>query len=334
MVASMPAMPATGTWMPAMPATGTWMPAMLLTPCVCPALPSSPPPRVPDGEWGSSRGSPAAERARALPSIDFVISGEGPALLFLPGSFSTPAAWRPLQKLLPGGWCLAGTSLCGYGATAERRHVADVAMAHEVAVVREAALRLKRPVHLVGHSFGGTVALAAALSGAVEVASLALFEANPLALLRTGHPALHAEALDLSRRFAAAVAAGDPGAPGLVIDYWGQTGSFAALPAAVQDYCRLTAPANVLDWPCCLGFQAGPVDYAGLEVPVLLARGALANPAMVAITDALAASLPNRRTAVVADAGHFLISSHPAACAALLADFLHAHFPGPLSAGK
>lgn len=262
-----------------------------------------------------------------MSSIDFVISGSGPALLFLPGSFSTPAAWRPLQKLLPPGWCLAGTSLCGYGATAERRHAADVAMAHEVAVVAEAARRLEGPLHLVGHSFGGTVALAAALSGEVEVASLALFEANPLALLLADHPALHAEALTLSQRFGAAVAAGDPAAPGLVIDYWGQAGSFTALPTAVQDYCRQTAPANVLDWPCCLGFQAGPADYAALTMPVLLARGALANPAMLAITGALAASLPNCRTAVVDDAGHFLISSHPAVCAALLTDFLGAPSP-------
>jgi pimeloyl-ACP methyl ester carboxylesterase len=258
----------------------------------------------------------------ASPSIEFVESGSGPPLLFLPGSFSTPAAWRALHKALPPGWRLAATSLCGYGATAERRLPADTAMAHEVAVVVEAARRLGGPVHLVGHSFGGTVALAAALSGAVAVASLALFEANPLALLRPGNPALHAEAVDLSRRFAAAVAAGDPAAPGLIIDYWGGPGSFAALPAAVRDYCRQTAPANVLDWPCCLGFQAGPADYAGLRAPVLLARGARANPAMVAITGALAASLPRCRTAVVEDAGHFLISSHPAACAALLADFL------------
>ena len=38
-------------------------------------------------------------------------------------------------------------------------------------------------MHLVGHSFGGTVALAAALANSIDVASLSLFEANPLALL-------------------------------------------------------------------------------------------------------------------------------------------------------
>ena len=263
-----------------------------------------------------------------LNSIEFVDSGAGPAVLFLPGSFSTPAAWRPLWKLLPPAWRLAGTSLLGYGATAETRTVADCDMAQEVAVVVEAARRLGGPLHLVGHSFGGTVALAAALSGQVEVASLALFEANPLALLLPGHPALHEEARALAARFAAAVAAGEPAAPGLIIDYWGGVGAFAALPAPVRDYCHATAAANVLDWPCCLGFAAGPAAYARLACPVLLVRGAAANPAMRAITDSLAAALPAARVASVAGAGHFLISSHAAACAALLADFLSRHEDG------
>ena len=50
-------------------------------------------------------------------------------------------------------------------------------------VVEALARHVGAPVHLVGHSFGGMVAFAAALSGRVEVVSLALFEANPIALI-------------------------------------------------------------------------------------------------------------------------------------------------------
>ena len=57
-------------------------------------------------------------------------------------------------------------------------------------------------------------------------------------------------------------------------------------------------------------------------MPVLLARGGLANPVMVEITDALQASIPNARAAVVDGAGHFLISSHARDCAQLLTEFL------------
>ncbi|WP_368801686.1 alpha/beta fold hydrolase [Neoaquamicrobium sediminum] len=82
-------------------------------------------------------------------------------------------------------------------------------------------------VHLVGHSFGGTVALAAGLGRAIDVASVSLFEANPLSVLRA-HPnyALHQEAYALSRQFEAEVD-DDPFAAGLFIDFWGGDGTFA-----------------------------------------------------------------------------------------------------------
>ena len=33
--------------------------------------------------------------------VDYTESGDGPAVLFIPGSFSTPAAWTNIQKLYP-----------------------------------------------------------------------------------------------------------------------------------------------------------------------------------------------------------------------------------------
>ena len=116
-------------------------------------------------------------------AIDYAEEGSGPTVLFIPGSFSTYAAWRPMQRWLSPDYRMIGTSLCGYGATAETRSRNDFGMRHELRIIEQAARRAGGPVHLVGHSFGGTVALAAALANSIDVASLSLFEANPLALL-------------------------------------------------------------------------------------------------------------------------------------------------------
>ena len=173
------------------------------------------------------------------------------------------------------------------------------------------------------YSFGGTIALATALAGAVEVLSIATFEANPLALIRErGYARMFEATQRMSAAFEAAYHAGERDAAGRIIDYWGGAHSFAAMPEAVQDYCRATAFANVLDWRTAYSFEARMADYAHLTIPVLLVRGARANPAMVEITEALKASLPNRRPAVVEGASHFLITSHAEECARLLADFL------------
>lgn len=255
--------------------------------------------------------------------IDYVETGTGATVLFVPGSYSTHAAWRQIQKLLAPAFRMVGTSLCGYGATIETRTHEDFDMRHEVRIVEAAARRAGGKLHLVGHSFGGTVALAAALGGTIDVASVSVFEANPLALLKEQpNEALYQETYEISRQFEAAIEENDPDAAGRIIDFWGGDGTFAAMPEPVRNYCRETSSANVLDWRTDFGFDAASGHYATLNVPVLLARGTLANPAMVAMTEALRHALPDARSVVVPGAGHFLITSHASECAALLTAFL------------
>ncbi|MFC3723523.1 alpha/beta fold hydrolase [Neoaquamicrobium sediminum] len=94
------------------------------------------------------------------------------------------------------------------------------------------------------------------------------------------------------------------------------------MPEPFRNYYRETASADVLDWRTDFGFDAASNDYAVLKVPVLLVRAALANPAMVAMMEALKQALPDPRSPIVPGAGHFLITSHAIECAALLTDFL------------
>src|SRR6185295_19363065 len=115
--------------------------------------------------------------------IDYQESGDGPAILFVPGAFSTPKAWRSLQENLPSGYRFVSTSLCGYGDTQETRTPDDIDMRHEIDVIEAVATKINVPLHLVGHSFGGNVALAAALAGRIEILSICTFEANPFGIL-------------------------------------------------------------------------------------------------------------------------------------------------------
>lgn len=256
-------------------------------------------------------------------TIECQQSGDGSALLFLPGSYSTAAAWRPIQRLLEPRWRLVTTSLLGYGESTDSRSLDDYGVQHQVELVEALCRHIGQPVHLVGHSFGGTVALAAALAAIVPVASLSLFEGNPIDILRgRDGGALYQETLRMSRAFEAAVQGGEPDAPGRIIDFWGGAGAYAALPDAVKAYCRQTAAVNVLDWRTAFEFKVTMTDCASLQLPVLLVRGEHANAAMTGITAALQGCLPNVAPHVVEGAGHFLVSSHAPACAALLSRFL------------
>lgn len=254
--------------------------------------------------------------------VDYVETGEGPAILYVPGSFSTPAAWRGVQAHLPG-YRHAAIALCGYGATEDPRDPAAPGLDEQIDAVAEGARRLGAPFHLVGHSFGGTVALVAVLRGAVAPLSLATFEANPFMLLADGPRAtLVDETQAMSRDFEAAHLAGDPEAAGRIIDFWGGPGAWAAMPEAARAYCRATCWANVLDWRSAHALPARPTDLASVTIPVLLVRGEHANPVMRALTDVLGAALPHARTEVIAGASHFPITTHADRSAALLRAFL------------
>lgn len=257
--------------------------------------------------------------------IDYQESGQGWPIVFLPGSFSTPSAWRGVQKAMPAEYRFVATSLCGYGQTDETRNLDDLDMHHLVTVVEGVAQKVGEPIHLVGHSFGGTVALATALAGSIDILSIATFEANPLWLLRDTHYAvLFEDTYRMSQAFEEAYNSGEPDAAARIIDFWGRTGAFASMPEPVKDYCRATTYANVLDWRTAFRFQARSLDYARLTMPLLLVRGSFANSAMVEITKTLEACLPNTQSALVDGAGHFLITSHAAECGALLTRFLRA----------
>ena len=256
--------------------------------------------------------------------IDYIEYGEGPAILFIPGSFSTPSAWSAVQRSMPPYYRFISTSLCGYGSTEELRSTDNYGMNNLIDIIEAVVEKIGQPVHLVGHSFGGMVALASALSDRFEILSISTFEANPITLIDTyRHRYLFEETIKIKDEFEAAFNAQNKDAARIIIDFWGGNGSFDSMPNSVQQYCRQTAYNNVLDWYTALSFRAKADDYAKLSMPVLLVRGAHANTQMVQITKTLQACIPNQSSVIIRDSAHFLITSHAAECAQILADFLN-----------
>jgi pimeloyl-ACP methyl ester carboxylesterase len=103
-----------------------------------------------------------------------------------------------------------------------------------------------------------------------------------------------------------------------IIDHWSQPGTFAAMPEAFQDYCRSTVFTNILDWRSASGFTSAITDFATVDVPTTIVRGQYANQSIVEISANISQQIDGCVQKVVSGSNHFLISTHPRECAAII----------------
>mgnify|MGYP001550310477 CR=1 FL=1 len=159
-------------------------------------------------------------------AIDYDESGHGPAVVLVPGSCSTGAAWRPVISELGLGFRRVTTSLPGYGGTAERRTEWDSDISFEAEALEAVIRHAGCPVHLVGHSFGGLVSLAVALRRRAALASLTIIEAPAPDLLRQKGEFVHYRAFrQMTEAYFRAFHAGEPDAIEMMIDFYGGAGA-------------------------------------------------------------------------------------------------------------
>jgi pimeloyl-ACP methyl ester carboxylesterase len=253
-------------------------------------------------------------------SIDYHEAGDGPAIVFVPGSCSTGAAWRPVICELGSGFRCVTTSLLGYGRTAERRESGDADISREAEAVEAVIHRAGGPVHLVGHSFGGLTALAVALRKRVPLLSLTIAESPAAEILRTtGEYAHYLAFRRMTDAYMAAYRSGDRGAIEAMIDFYGGAGTFAGWPQRVRDYAIETTPVNLLDWQSVYGFRLTHALLATVDVPALVLWGANSHPAARRANALLGHLMPHGSNVVIAGAAHFMISTHAREVAGLLA---------------
>src|SRR5215510_8252736 len=107
-------------------------------------------------------------------------------IVLLHCSGSTGAQWRALAAELGDRYRVLTPDLIGYGAAAPWSGRGQFRLADEAAPVRSVIGRVAEPVHLVGHSYGGAVALHIARTRPELLRSLTLIEPSAFHLLRNG----------------------------------------------------------------------------------------------------------------------------------------------------
>jgi pimeloyl-ACP methyl ester carboxylesterase len=116
--------------------------------------------------------------------VDFIEAGAGPLVVLVHSSMSGARQWSALTRDLEDHFLVRAVNLFGYGGTPAWSGPAPPSLNDFAKLVAATVPSTARAVHLVGHSFGGAVAMQAAarqLHGRVE--SLVLIEPSLFYLL-------------------------------------------------------------------------------------------------------------------------------------------------------
>lgn len=248
------------------------------------------------------------------PHAGIRIEGDGPAIVLLHSSMGSKSQWRSLMEQMRATHRLIAIDLHGYGDSAMPESSDRFSLTDEVRLVQSKLAQVLAPddrYHLVGHSFGGGVALRLAHADPKRIRSLCLYEPTAFHLLDSRHPALE-DIRAVARATEAAVRNGEHlDATQLFIDYWSGTGAFAALPPSRQALFASLLPKVPLDFRALIDDPLCAADYRRIAPPSCLITGRDSPDCVHAIASVLAAALLDHQTVEV-DAGHMAPLTHPA----------------------
>lgn len=211
------------------------------------------------------------------------------------------------------------------------------ALADEAARTIDLIDRGEGKIHLVGHCYGGGVALHAALARPDRIASLTLYEPSTFYLLRQmgdKGAAAFAEISGVARFTGERILTGDyVGAARFFVDYWSGEGALAAMRPSVQAGLVRWAPKVSLDFHALLE-EPTPIEaYRELQAPTLVIRGEHAPLPTYTIAEELPTLMPRARLSVVPGAGHMGPLTHASAVSELIAAHIRANDAASLPPG-
>ena len=180
-----------------------------------------------------------------------------------------------------------------------------------------------RPVHVVGHSYGGTVALSTAQRFPLRVASLTLIEPVAFHLLRRADERDGwREIAALAERHLALIREGrDAAAAEAFVTYWTGPKAWQLMPDAARDSAVRSAAKVGAEWLLMFAAEDDLDAIAGIEAPTLLICGERTRTPARRVVEILRQALPRARHHEIAGAGHMSPLTHPA----VLADAIQRH---------
>jgi pimeloyl-ACP methyl ester carboxylesterase len=167
---------------------------------------------------------------------------------------------------------------------------------------------LEAPAHLIGHSYGGGVALRIAVERPTRIASLTLYEPTAFHVLKAcgdaGHAALkgiRALAEEIEQHLVAGTC---PSAARRFVDYWNGPGTFGSLTKDAQEKLSRYIPKVPIEFRALIGETTPLMAFRKLRIPLLIICGEHGPTSTQLIARKLATVMNPGSLRMIAGAGH------------------------------
>lgn len=262
------------------------------------------------------------------PSVDYLEAGSsGPLVMLVHSSVSGARQWRRLMDNLKHRYRVRAVNLFGYGATPSWPAQTPQSLDAQARVVEAALPDGDDPVYLVGHSFGGSVAMKVAARLAGRITKLVLLEPNPCYLLaQAGRGDAFEEAMTMRNCIKTYGALGEwATAAENFADYWGGAGAWRDMSPERRSAFAEALKPNFFEWDAVMNETTSIEQWATvLPQDTLL----ICDPATVLpireIAEILRRAFPRWTYEEVPGAGHMAPLTRPELINPLVASFLDA----------
>ena len=244
--------------------------------------------------------------------IHYTDTGEGEAVLFIHCSTANSRQWQ--QYAQPHFYRCLATDQWGCGRSDNWAGRGEFSLLEEARPILKFVDELDEPVHLVGHSYGGSVALKVAMRRPDAVKKITLIEPSSFHLLKDtahGQAGLFTEIKQLADNIEYAVRSGNYWlGMASFTNYWNGAAAWDKLPFEARLKSSQRVAKVLLDFHALLNEPTPLRAYKNLAHPVQLIYGDRSPAPSQKIVNLLGGTLANAHKVCVAGAGHMSPLTH------------------------
>jgi pimeloyl-ACP methyl ester carboxylesterase len=260
-----------------------------------------------------------------MPAPGIREQGAGPGVVCLHCSASSSGQWRSLMDALADRFRVIAPDLYGCGRSPAWPEKRPMRLDDQLELLAPVFERAGERFHLVGHSYGGAVALKAALRFGARLRSLVLYEPVLFSVLLRHAPESGAAREIVSVRDDA-LALMEQGnvedAARRFVDYWMGEGAWAATPEDRRPALAASMRAVKPEWHSAF-HEPTPLDaLRAIEAPTLLLTGTASTAAARGVARLLRSAFSNLDFKELAGAGHMAPVTSPQLVNPLIERFL------------